>query len=226
MQTNKPRLQAVESLVPKGARLLDIGADHGLLPLTLLARGDIKCAFLTDINKGPLSACQHRALITCPNKMDKISFAISDGFQNVPKNSYNFVTICGMGGELIAKIIEEGGEKARKPMVLQPMSHHEKLREYLWTHGYAIRKELFPMEGNRSYLVMLVKYTGRNTVFYTPDAYLGKKRPKTAAYASYANRVLHAAKKRYEGERLEGNWRAGIKTKCLINAATKCLYYR
>ena len=218
MQTNKPRLKAVESLVPKGARLLDIGADHGLLPLRLLARGDIYSAYLTDVNKGPLAACRHRALVDFPHLMDYIGFAISDGFKEVDPRFYDFVTICGMGGELIARIIEEGGEKAHRSMALQPMSHAEKLRAFLWTHGFTIKEELYPREGHRSYVVMLVKYTGRGTRFTATDTYLGKKRPKTEEYWFYVKGLAKTVKKRLEGETLAGNKRNANTLKRVLTA--------
>lgn len=225
MQVNKPRLQAVESLVPNGARLLDIGTDHGLLPLLLLARGEIKSAFLSDVNKGPLAACRRQALAICPKKLDKVRFAISDGFKAIPRDAYSFATICGMGGELIAKIIEEGGDKAKLAMVLQPMSHHEKLREYLWNSGYVIKKELYVAEGKHVYLIMHVWYKGNKIKYKPTDPYLGKSRPKTAVYSAYANRVLHAAKKRLAGYKLEGNTQGIDFTEQLIKEAQACLLY-
>lgn len=225
MLNNKPRLQAVESLVPKGARLLDIGADHGLLPLSLLARDEIESALLTDVNKGPLSACRHRALVTCPNKMHRISFALSDGFEKVDRESYDFVSICGMGGELIARIIRDGGDKAKVSMALQPMSHHEKLREFLWKNGYRIKKELFPREDGRIYLVLLAEYKGTPASFTKADTYLGKKRPQTANYSGYCRVITHAAKKRLEGAVLSGNVKEQRTAQKVIAAAEKCIIY-
>ena len=221
MLNNKPRLQAVESLVPEGARLLDIGADHGLLPLALIARGEIAGALLTDVNKGPLAACQRNAAVCCPDKMNLISFALSNGFEKVEKDSYDFVTICGMGGELIARIISEGGEKAHVPMVLQPMSHHEKLREFLWKNGYRIVKELYPKEEDRVYLVMQVVYKGKPGRFLKVESYLGKKAYKTTAYYAYCSTVARAAQKRYNGAVLSDNKKEINLCKRIIEEANK-----
>jgi len=195
------------------------------LPLYLLARGEIESALLTDINKGPLSACQHRALVTCPSKMHRISFALSDGFEKVEADSYDFVSICGMGGELIARIIKDGGDKAKVPMALQPMSHHEKLREFLWKNGYRIKKELFPREDGRVYLVMLVEYKGTPASFTKADTYLGKKRPKTAHYSAYCNAIIRAAKKRCEGAVISGNLKEQRTAQKIIAAAEKSIIF-
>ncbi len=202
-----------------GARLLDIGADHGLLPLELLARGEIESALLTDVNKGPLAACRHNAAVCCPHKLEQISFALSDGFEKVERDSYSFVSICGMGGELIARIIKDGGDKARVPMALQPMSHHEKLREFLWKNGYRITKELFPLEDGRIYLVMEVVYKGKPQRFTKTDTYLGKLRPKVSGYKLYLQKIARAAAKRYDGANLSGNTREKREAEKILTAA-------
>ena len=222
MLTNKPRLKAVESLVPPGARLLDIGADHGLLPLLLLARGEIKGATLTDINRGPLSACKSSAVKLCPEKMDRLTFILSDGFKEVPFGTYDFVTVCGMGGELIARIVEEGGEKAKTNMVLQPMSHHEKLRDYLWSHGFSI-SEHYVKEGKRVYLVLKVRYTGKSVGFSVPDLYLGKKRPGTAEYKGYVLSLVRSLEKRLAGLSISGNTEEAKRLSSVLRSARKIL---
>lgn len=38
----QPRLQCIASLVPQGARLADVGTDHGYLPVWLLQHGALK----------------------------------------------------------------------------------------------------------------------------------------------------------------------------------------
>ena len=49
------RLALISTLVPPGARVCDIGTDHGYLPIELIKRGDIKSVIATDIRKMPLA---------------------------------------------------------------------------------------------------------------------------------------------------------------------------
>lgn len=56
-----PRLAAIGRLVPDGARLADVGTDHGLLPIALLRAGKIRSAVATDIRPGPLAGPRENA---------------------------------------------------------------------------------------------------------------------------------------------------------------------
>ena len=55
MRELKDRLKTIESLVPKGARVADIGTDHGHLPISLV-RGKVATKVIAcDINEKPLA---------------------------------------------------------------------------------------------------------------------------------------------------------------------------
>ncbi len=208
------RIQTVKSLVPAGTRLLDIGSDHALLPISLYQDGTIVAAVITDINKGPLERSRAQVAALCPSL--PCEYLLSDGFAKVT-GGYDIAAVCGMGGELIARIIDEGGEKARCPLILQPMTMGEKLREYLWTHGYEIRKELYVTEDNKPYAVLFAEYTGTMTEHSYIDTFLGKERPNNGDYKNYAAKVAAAAENRLVGIRHRGEDEAP--TLSLISAA-------
>lgn len=220
---NSERLNAVKSLVPYGTRLLDIGSDHGLLPYDLLESGRISCAFVTDVNEGPLQHSRLKLARFCATDGVKVSFALSDGFKNVPKGAYDIAAICGMGGELIARIISEGGDKARCPMILQPMTMQDKLRAYLWENGYTIEQELYPKEGKRAYLVMLVRYSGDTEQYSNAELFLGKLRPETEGFKAFAANVKAAAQNRLMGALHRGDSEAAAKETALISEADRLI---
>ncbi len=195
------RIDVIKSLVPHGTRLLDIGSDHALLPISLYKDGAITAAVITDINKGPLARSRSQVASLCPEL--PCEYVLSDGFDAV-SGGYDAVAICGMGGELIADIVARGGEKAHCPLVLQPMSLAEKLREYLWTNGYVIADEHFVVDEDKPYVVMSVRYTGAATAFDYIDLYLGKQRPDTEDYRAYAAKVAAVACNRLIGVRHRG----------------------
>ena len=49
-----PRLQAVCDMVPEGAKVADLGADHGYVSIYLVESGKALSAIAMDVNKGPL----------------------------------------------------------------------------------------------------------------------------------------------------------------------------
>ena len=50
----QPRLQAIADWVRPGARIADVGTDHGYLPVWLLQTGVVEYAIASDINESPL----------------------------------------------------------------------------------------------------------------------------------------------------------------------------
>ena len=52
------RLSAIAGLVTRENRLVDVGCDHGYLPVSLYLDGKIPGAIAMDVRKGPLSRAQ------------------------------------------------------------------------------------------------------------------------------------------------------------------------
>lgn len=215
------RIKTIESLVPHGTRLLDVGSDHALLPISLYKRGVIVGAVITDINRGPLLRSKEQLATLCPELLERAELVLSDGFANVRENSYDLAAVCGMGGELIAKIIEEAGEKAHCPLILQPMSQHDRLRAFLWSNGFAVRNELYTCEGKRVYAVFDVCRSAVKTDFDFIDLHLGKLRPSAdPSYRAYCKKVCASAEKRLTGALKANDAQTHSALSALIKTAT------
>mgnify|MGYP003301554816 CR=1 FL=1 len=98
------RLLAVASLVREGAYLADVGTDHAYLPIVLVLEGVSKKAVASDINEGPYL----RALsnVRAHSLSDKITALCTPGLDGIEKYAPTDILICGMGGELIFRIIK------------------------------------------------------------------------------------------------------------------------
>jgi len=168
------RLELVAELVRDGALLADVGTDHAYLPIALLESGKIREAVCSDINEGPLDKARENA--RCAGVYEKIKFFLTDGARELKGLGITDYAICGMGGELIASIIENAphlrDEKIN--LVLQPMSRHEALRAYLWDSGFDILHESYPAEDGKQYVCMRVRFIGDVTEYSECDAYVGK----------------------------------------------------
>ena len=150
------RLQAIAEQVPQGARLADVGTDHGYLPVWLLLSGCIDSAIATDLREGPLNRSRETAQRF--GMAEQISFRLCDGLSDVRPEEADTVVIAGMGGETIASILEAAPwTKNGTLLLLQPMTKSAELRLWLQEHGYQISDEHIACEGKRLYSILTVK---------------------------------------------------------------------
>ena len=149
------RLSSVASMVTAGNCLADVGTDHGYVPIYLYERNIIPRAIAMDVNKGPL---ERAALHIAESGMkEAIETRLSDGLTALKPGEADSVVIAGMGGELIANILE-AAPWTKDPcytLILQPQSSGNDLRRRLCQMGYAIETEALEEEGG--YLYNLLK---------------------------------------------------------------------
>ncbi len=191
-----PRLMAVARLIPKCESLVDIGTDHGYLPIYLLKTERIDYATAADVRMGPLAKAKENIDTTGVNA----HLVLSDGFDNITRH-HDVATVCGMGGETMADIIQRGGDKTPKTLVVQPMTGCDKIRKYFFENGYVITDESFAVEGDKVYCVIKAEYTGKNTPYTYSDLFLGKIRPETEEFSAWKSKTSLGAEKRLRGSK-------------------------
>ena len=158
-----PRLRALADRVPAGARLADVGTDHAYLPAELVLSGKIPSALASDVREGPLDRGRETARLW--GVEDQITFRCCDGLKGVAAEETDAVVIAGMGGMLIARILEAAPWTREKALLLQPMSTQPQLRRWLTEHGYVIQEETVVREENKYYVILMV--TGGTSTPYT-----------------------------------------------------------
>ena len=156
-----PRLLTAVPFVRGGRLLADVGTDHAYLPIYLCEQrrltpvtaknGETLCALASDVNKGPVERADEH--IAAAWLTGIIRTAQTDGLSGLDAYDPDDIVIFGMGGELIASILEAAPwvRGAGKRLILQPMTHAEKLRAYLLSAGFAIVGETLSREGDRIY---------------------------------------------------------------------------
>lgn len=171
--TLSPRLAAIAAQVPQGARLTDVGTDHAYLPTALLLAGRIPQAQATDVHEGPLRRGRETAAFY--GVSDRISFRLRDGLEGVQETETDTVVIAGMGGELIAHILEQAPWTRGKLLLLQPMTAQAELRRWLTHQGYAIQKETLVREGEKFYQILRVR-GGETSPYTQAELWAGRQR--------------------------------------------------
>ena len=179
------RLSTIASLVPDGARVCDVGTDHGYLAIHLKTDGKVKSIIAADINPLPL---QNAAKNIEKAGVTGIELRLCDGLSGISPEETDTVVIAGMGGEVISGIIERGFSVAKqkdKILILQPTTSPEALRKFLQTNGFEILKEVPILENGKLYSVMLVKYSGNS--YESPEYfyYVGKVSPNVKSGLMY-----------------------------------------
>ena len=149
-----PRLQSIIDLID-AKTVADIGTDHAYIPIRLARDNKITKAVACDKNKGPIDIA--RLNVEKYGLSDIIELRQGDGLSPLKKNETEAIIIAGMGGKLIADIIEADIEKiGSSKLILQPMNAQYELRKKLFELGFTIEKEELSAEGFKVYNLMSV----------------------------------------------------------------------
>ena len=149
------RLLACAGFVCPGDRVADIGCDHGYLGIHLLTKGIAKSVIASDVNEQPLQSALRNAHKYCV--ADKMSFYLSDGVRNIPRD-FDTLVCAGMGGDTMIHILEAAPwlRKEQYRLILQCQSKTPMLRQYLSEQGWRITEESVLRDGKFLYTVMEV----------------------------------------------------------------------
>ena len=152
------RLSIVASFVPQGAVLLDVGSDHAYLPIELVESGKIERAIAGEVVVGPYQSAVKN--VETHGLVDKIQVRLANGLAAFEEtDQVSTITIAGMGGRLIATILEEGLDKLSSVnrLILQPNNREDELRVWLQAHGLQIVAESILEEAGKYYEIIVVE---------------------------------------------------------------------
>lgn len=152
------RLKDVATFVPKDAKLLDVGSDHAYLPIYLLEKGLIHSAIAGEVVKGPYESALTN--VSASGFKDKIDVRLANGLAAFePSDAVTTITICGMGGRLIADILDSGKDKLKgvERLILQPNNREDDLRIWLMENGFTIVAEAIMTENGKYYEIMVAE---------------------------------------------------------------------
>lgn len=195
------RLQKIAGMIREGDRVADIGTDHAYLPVFLIKEGKCREVFACDVSDGPLKRAAENIE---KSGVEGITLRKGDGLEAVSGEEVDTVVIAGMGGDLIARILEasEWAKDERYDFILQPMSSAEDLRQYICEKGFEVTAEEAVESQGRIYTVMKIKYTGRvrecDPVFYYFGRLLENPAEPEFIYIRRKFRILKVLVKRLE----------------------------
>lgn len=152
------RLERVAAYVPQNAVVADIGSDHAYLPCYLVHQGVASKAIAGEVVKGPYeSACKE---VKREKLQEKIEVRLADGMEAVEHEDHvDTVTIAGMGGPLIAAILNKDLSRLQtvKRLILQPNIHAMAIRTWAQQNTWKIIAEEIISEDEKIYEILVLE---------------------------------------------------------------------
>lgn len=204
------RLLCCAAQVPQGARVADIGADHGYLSIELLKSGRAEYVHACDLREMPLRRAMENAVRY--GVAEKMRFSRADGLRAVQPDEVDTVVCAGMGGDLISQILAECPwlRDEKYLLVLQPQSSGNDLRRKLAELGFGIEKETLVEDSGFIYFVICARFG--NAVPLSPGRqYLSEQllRSGDRLLPRYIERIRRALTLTVEGIRKASDPAAG-----------------
>ncbi len=169
---SKKRLLAIVNLIEKNKKVIDIGTDHGLVPL-YLAKNDISKEILaTDISENSLS----KLVDSLDEETSKyIKTMVTDGFDGIKKDDNQVAIIAGMGANTIMEIIEKNLDFAQNLdyMILASNIGNEKLRAFLLENSFEIMEDFLVNENKKYYDIIKASF-GKKEAYDLSEIYFGR----------------------------------------------------
>ena len=147
------RLRTIGDLVDPGEKVADIGADHGLLELYLIARKKSIKVIAIENKKGP-----YENLRTNIGGLKDVILSLSSGLKKVD-NDVSTLVLAGMGGFNIKSILEERPDKLTniKKIIIDAHRNIDVARLAIVNYGFEIEKEVIVYEDNKFYVISVFK---------------------------------------------------------------------
>jgi len=154
------RLLACAGYVRQGARVADIGCDHGYLGIYLLTEGVASFVTASDLREQPLQKARENAVRF--GTEDRMEFHVADGLAAVRPEQVDTVVCAGMGADSIIEILS-AADWIRDPgvhLILQPQTSGQALRGWLADEGFAMTRETLLEENGYLYTVLEAVWCG------------------------------------------------------------------
>lgn len=180
------RLENVSYFVPLNSRLADIGSDHAYLPVALMLQKKITFAVAGEVVRGPFELAQKQ--VRKNGLTEQVVVRLADGLEAITEeDKIDVVTICGMGGALICRILTDGWNKQRingsERLILQPNVGEHLVRRWLAEKKYTIMQECIIEEKNKRYEIIVAEKLGHSVHYSEMELLFGPELMKDKSLA-------------------------------------------
>lgn len=138
--------------------MADIGSDHAYLPCFLIHTGKVQKAIAGEVVKGPYEFAVKN--VRREGLSDRVTVRMADGLFAIEENdAVDTVTIAGMGGPLIANILQSGKACLAhvKRIIAQPNIYAKAIREWAVLNDWTIIEEDILKEDGKIYEILVLE---------------------------------------------------------------------
>ncbi|MBI9008826.1 MAG: tRNA (adenine(22)-N(1))-methyltransferase TrmK [Tenericutes bacterium] len=186
------RLQVAAKYVKGFHYLADCGTDHAYLPIYAIQNGLVEKAIASDNKIGPITNAL--ANIKDAGLEDRIELLHASGLVYL-NEEVDIASVLGMGGRLIADILEEANTSNLKRLVLGPNSETKILRQYLMEHHFNIIAEELVEEKKKFYQVIVCETGTMNLTELELEFGPIIIKDKSVEFKKYINKLINKLSK-------------------------------
>ena len=151
------RLRQLAELVPSCEAMIDVGTDHGLLPIELVLSGRVQHAIASDRLPSPLAAARRHISAYCLEQ--RVFARLGEGLETLKAGEAEVVTIAGVGAKTILSILSQRrpDQLGAKRLIVQTPQVDNPLRVVFESEfGWHIDRELLLLEADTLYHTLSV----------------------------------------------------------------------
>ena len=150
------RMQEIVNLCDYCDTIIDVGTDHGKVPITIANLNLAKNVIAIDNKKGPLKACENNSKIYITN--DEVNFItlLSNGLEKVDKEIECGIIISGIGYDNMCEILSDIENRNFKFLILSPHTKIDDLICFIQNLSFNIIEHLELDEDKKHYHIIKV----------------------------------------------------------------------
>ena len=150
------RMTEIVNLCDYCDTIIDVGTDHGKVPITIANLNLAKNVIAIDNKKGPLKACEDNARLYITNDDVNFTTLLSNGLEKVDKDIECGIIISGIGYDNMCGILTDINERKFKFLILSPHTKIESLIEFIQNYNYKIVNHIEIDEDKKHYHIIKV----------------------------------------------------------------------
>jgi tRNA (adenine22-N1)-methyltransferase len=149
--------------------LIDVGTDHGLVPIAAVQRDIAQRAIAADLRKAPLLLAQQNIAAAAVGQ--RVALLRADGLAGLARQAVDAVIMAGMSGEQMVRLCSASPHilQGVTQLLLQPNSDACVVRSWALAHGWHLRDERMVYERGQFFVLCAFRPgTGADPVYDVP----------------------------------------------------------